>query len=83
MIKILAGCGPGMVVHVCNPSYLGGRDQEDCYSRPSGQKVCEIPSTNKLGMMVHTCNPIWQEVEVGGSWSKADLGKNQETLSKK
>jgi hypothetical protein len=23
---------PGIVAHICNPSYLEGRDQEDCVS---------------------------------------------------
>jgi hypothetical protein len=25
---------PGPVAHTCNPSYSGGRDQEDCGSKP-------------------------------------------------
>jgi hypothetical protein len=25
----------GTVAHACNPSYLGGRDQEDCGSKPA------------------------------------------------
>jgi hypothetical protein len=36
---------PGVVVHACKPSYLGGRDQEDHISRPAQAKnVSEIPS---------------------------------------
>jgi hypothetical protein len=30
--------GLGMVVHVCNPSYLGCKDIEDHGSRPARQK---------------------------------------------
>jgi hypothetical protein len=26
-----------LVAHTCNPSYLGGRDQEDCGSKPIGK----------------------------------------------
>jgi hypothetical protein len=26
---------PGTVAHTCNPSYSGGRDQEDCSSKPA------------------------------------------------
>jgi hypothetical protein len=38
-----------MVAYFCNPSYLGGGDQEDHCLRP-GQKVCKTPSYNiKLG----------------------------------
>jgi hypothetical protein len=25
---------PALVAHACNPSYSGGRDQEDCGSKP-------------------------------------------------
>jgi hypothetical protein len=32
------------VTHVCNPSYSGGRDQEDRSSKPVGQIVQEILS---------------------------------------
>jgi hypothetical protein len=27
------------VAHICNPSYLGGRDQEDCGLRPALAKI--------------------------------------------
>jgi hypothetical protein len=30
--------GLGTVVHTCNPSYLGSRDQKDCGSRPAQAK---------------------------------------------
>jgi hypothetical protein len=30
--------------HVCNPSYSGGRDQEDHNSRTAWQKVSKTPS---------------------------------------
>jgi hypothetical protein len=28
-------CGWASVAHACNPSYSGGRDQEDCGSKPA------------------------------------------------
>jgi hypothetical protein len=28
----------GLVIHTCNPSYLGGRDWEDCGLRPAWAK---------------------------------------------
>jgi hypothetical protein len=31
--------GPGVVSHTCNPSYLGGTDDEEHGSMPAGQKV--------------------------------------------
>jgi hypothetical protein len=30
--------GPGVVAHACNPSYLGGGDQEDSSLRPAWAK---------------------------------------------
>jgi hypothetical protein len=34
----------GSVTHACNPSYSGGRDQEDHSSKPGWQIVCETLS---------------------------------------
>jgi hypothetical protein len=31
------------VAHSCNPSYLGGRDQEDCISKPAGANSSQDP----------------------------------------
>jgi hypothetical protein len=51
----------GVVAHVCNPSYLGSRDQEDQGLRPAWQKISETPiSTNKLGRVVCTCVPSYE-----------------------
>jgi hypothetical protein len=36
--------GPGMMVPACNPTYCGGRDQEDCCLRPVQQKNNKTPS---------------------------------------
>jgi hypothetical protein len=51
-----------MMVYTCNPSYSGGRDQEDFGSSTAQakKKVSEI-STNKLDMdmVVCTCNPSY------------------------
>jgi hypothetical protein len=35
------------VVHTCNPSYLGGRDQEDHISKPIQANSCETLSGTK------------------------------------
>jgi hypothetical protein len=41
-----------MVVHVCNPSYSGGRDGKYQGSRPAWAKNSRDPiSTNKLGVV--------------------------------
>jgi hypothetical protein len=36
-----------LVAHACNPSYSGGRDQEDHSSKPPGQIVQETLSQKK------------------------------------
>jgi hypothetical protein len=43
-----AGIKLGMVAHFYNPCYSGGKDQENCSSRPAHQKVNNTPiSTNE------------------------------------
>jgi hypothetical protein len=46
------------VAHNCNPSYLGGRDQEVSWFKTSpGEKVSEtLISINESGIVVHVCN---------------------------
>jgi hypothetical protein len=34
------------VAHACNPSYLGGRDQEDCSSKPAQANSLQDPISN-------------------------------------
>jgi hypothetical protein len=45
------------VAHACNPSYLGGRDQKDCGSRPAQAKREQDPiSSNKLSIFRLSCH---------------------------
>jgi hypothetical protein len=46
-----------MVAHTFNPSYLGGGDPGGLWLNNS-QEICEqdLISTNKLCVVVHTCN---------------------------
>jgi hypothetical protein len=46
-----------MVVHSVIPVFLGGRDGEGTVSGQARQKVNENEVGNKLGMVVHICNP--------------------------
>jgi hypothetical protein len=51
-----------LVAHTCNPSYAGGRDQEDCSSKPvransSARLYLEKPFT-KIGL------ELWLKVKV-------------------
>jgi hypothetical protein len=49
---------PGIVAQVCNPSYSGGRDQEDHDSRSAQARiVCKIPS-HPIKSWVWWCTPI-------------------------
>jgi hypothetical protein len=36
------------MAHTCNPSYLGGGDQEDRGSSPTGQRVNEAPPLQSI-----------------------------------
>jgi hypothetical protein len=47
-----------MVVHACNPSYSGGRDQDNCGLRPAQAKsLRDTPiSTNKPGVVACACH---------------------------
>jgi hypothetical protein len=38
---------PGLVAHACNPSYSGGRDQEDRSSKPAGANSSRDPISKK------------------------------------
>jgi hypothetical protein len=48
-----------MVVHICNPSYSGGGDQEIKWFEASPDKKLGRPPSdnNKLDMVVHACDP--------------------------
>jgi hypothetical protein len=48
------------VVHTCNPSYVGGRDQEDRGLRPAPAKSYQDPILpHQLGMVVCPCHPSY------------------------
>jgi hypothetical protein len=51
-----------LVVHACNPSYSGGRDQEDCGSKPdqansSSVPILKKPTTKKGWQSGSRCRP--------------------------
>jgi hypothetical protein len=39
--------GRALVAHACNPSYSGGRDQEDCGSKPAWENSSKDPISKK------------------------------------
>jgi hypothetical protein len=48
------------VAHACNPSYSGGRGQEDCGSKPAWQILCETrknPPQEKAGGVAQGVGP--------------------------
>jgi hypothetical protein len=73
--------GLGMVVHTYNPSYFGGKDQED-YTSKAGEAKVSI-SINKSGEVFHTCNLSYTGMEVGGLQSKAGSRQKLKTVSEK
>jgi hypothetical protein len=49
-----------MLVQDYNPSYLGGRDQENCSLRPAWAKISKTSiSTNKWSMVEQASNPSY------------------------
>jgi hypothetical protein len=48
--------GQELVAHVCNPSYSGGRDEEDCSSNSFQDPILKISNTKKC----------WQNGSSGG-----------------
>jgi hypothetical protein len=50
------------VTYTCNPSYLGGRDQEDCSSKlaqanSSQDPISKIPNTKRAGGVAQGVGP--------------------------
>jgi hypothetical protein len=52
------------MAHACNPSYSGGRDQENCGSKPAGKNSLQDASSkkkkshkNRAGGMVQGVGP--------------------------
>jgi hypothetical protein len=57
----------GMVAHIYYPTYLGGRNWRYQGSRPDWAKSYWDPkSTNKPGIMVHTCYMVVNPNHTGG-----------------
>jgi hypothetical protein len=48
-----------MLAHVYNPRYLGSRSKAQGLQPAQGQELSRSVSKNKLGMVVHTYNPIY------------------------
>jgi hypothetical protein len=51
-----------LVTHCCNPGYSGGRDQEDCGSKPaqansSLDPISKIPNTKRSGRVAQGEGP--------------------------
>jgi hypothetical protein len=67
------------MAYAYNPSYSGGREQENCSLRPAQVKSLQDPtSVIKVGMM---CPAMW-EVCVGVSQSRLALAKIRDPIRK-
>jgi hypothetical protein len=74
---------PAVVDHACNPSYLGGGDQEDCDLRPARKRVSKMPSQPiKAGHACHSSymRSLNRSITVQGP---SQPGHKCETLLKK
>jgi hypothetical protein len=63
-----------------NPNYLGGRDKEDCSSRPAGAKkfVRHHFNRKELVVVVHTCHSSCaKKRKIEGSWSRSTWAKSK------
>jgi hypothetical protein len=84
MILYLRDPEPGMVAHTCNPTYSGGRDQEDFSSLPVQQKVHKTPAQsikNWVWWGAHVIQAT-QEAQVGESRSAPVWVQAQDPISK-
>jgi hypothetical protein len=60
----------GAVAHSCNPSYLGGKNQEDHNLKSTQAKILETPCQPMAGYGDGPCHPqLCQEAQIGGSRS--------------
>jgi hypothetical protein len=62
---------PGAVVHICNPSYLGGRDQED-----HGLKPAQANSSKTLSQKKKITKKGWGGSQGEGPEFKSQYCKN-------
>jgi hypothetical protein len=76
---------PGSVAQICNPSYLGGRDQEDhgLLEAGPGKKLCKTLSQPMAGCgsACLSFSAIW-ESKIGGSRFRPAPGTKQDPISK-
>jgi hypothetical protein len=77
------------VAHTCNPSYSGGRDQEDHSLKPAWVNSFYDPisknTQHKKGLVTYTCNLSHsggRDQEDGGL-KPAQANSSQDTISKK
>jgi hypothetical protein len=61
------------VAHACNPSYSGGRDQEDCGSKPAQENSSQDSSSKK----VHHQNGAVEVAQGEGPEFKIQYCKNK------
>jgi hypothetical protein len=68
------------VAHIYNPSYLGGRDWEDCSLRSTREwkwgQLARLHLNKMSGMAFHACHPSNVGVEVGAPQSRPAWAKN-------
>jgi hypothetical protein len=68
------------VAHTCNPTYSGGRDQEDCGSKPAGANSLSDPILKKNPPQEKDGMVEWLKVEALSS--NPSTTQNLETLGR-
>jgi hypothetical protein len=71
-----------LVTHACNPSYSGGRDQEDCDLKPAPAKslrdpILKIPNTKRAGGVAQGVGPEFKPWYCPPNPQKRQLGPGQ------
>jgi hypothetical protein len=67
------------VAHACNPSYSGGRDQEDCGSKPGKTNNLQDPISKKKSIT----KKGWWSGSSGRAPTYQVLSSNPSTIKKK
>jgi hypothetical protein len=65
------------VAHNYNPSNSGGKDQEDCSSGQSKQKISKTPTSTEKKINWNTCHHSdGRKTKIGVLWSARTKSKN-------
>jgi hypothetical protein len=73
-------CSWALVTHACHPRYSGGRNQEDCSSKPAQQIVCETLPWEKKKKKTFTKKELVEWLQL---WALSSNPSTAKTTTKK